>query len=383
MTTHERERLAAWLDGELSPGQRAEVEDHLAVCSDCAALLAEMEGVDQVVRTMPVEAPSDYFDDLPGRVRSRIESEAGTPATAKPTPVRGRVPAWTWAAAAALLLAVITPLTLERRERGAPSGPEMAAPMRQDARPRSSAPMEEERDEAVPADTKVDQESRTRRETKPESPPEKGGEGPQPAFATAPPPQPMGAATSRSRETLAAGAEEEPPPAASAAAEAVRSKAETPLILEEAPEQAVGPLAKEGRAGRDALAPVPATAPLEEPGATPRLQDRQEGFAAAERKDLSEDARAFAGLAGVRPSGAAAWRDHREAWRSFLDTHPESRHADEARVRLIEAGLQAWRAGADPEDLARAREDARAYLSRDDARQRERVRRALAEVEGG
>ncbi len=46
-------------------------------------------------------------------------------------------------------------------------------------------------------------------------------------------------------------------------------------------------------------------------------------------------------------------------------------------MRVVEAGLEAWRAGGDPEDLARARADAAAYLARDDAVLEERVRRAL------
>jgi len=63
-------------------------------------------------------------------------------------------------------------------------------------------------------------------------------------------------------------------------------------------------------------------------------------------------------------------------------TRPRSRHVDEARVRVIEAGLEAWREGGEPEDLARAREDAEAYLARDDARLKQRVRGALEAAEG-
>jgi hypothetical protein len=387
MTAHERERLAAWLDGELGPGERAEVEAHLGACSECAALLAEMEGVDEVVRAMPLEAPPGYFDGLPGHIRSRIESDTGMAVTVAPAPVRGRVPAWTWAAAAALLLAVITPLTLHRLDRPQPSSPETAAPMRQDVRPRTGT-LTEERDEAVPVEPEDERESRAKEEQGPGSLPEKGDDSPRPAFAAAPAPEPAGGDAPRSREALAAGAEGSPPPGGPVAVDAARSEAETPLLLDKAPEEAMGtpthrsPQAKENRAGRDALASVTA-APAKESASAPRVQGRREGSAAAERKVVPEDSQAFARLAGVPPSGAAAWRERREAWRSFLDTYPESRHADEARVRLIEAGLEAWRAGADAADLTRAREDARGYLARDDARQKDRVRRALAEIEGG
>ncbi len=70
-------------------------------------------------------------------------------------------------------------------------------------------------------------------------------------------------------------------------------------------------------------------------------------------------------------------RDLREAWRSFSRLHPEGAPADEARVRVVETGAQAYRLGSDPDDLARVREDARAYLERQDAVQAARVRAVL------
>jgi hypothetical protein len=111
--------------------------------------------------------------------------------------------------------------------------------------------------------------------------------------------------------------------------------------------------------------------------ATPQAAGRQEGFAAAEKKNVPEDALPYARLVGATPSDTTAWREHREEWRAFVAAYPRSRRADEARVRVIEAGLEAWRTGADPEDLARARADGEAYLARDDARQKERVLHAL------
>ncbi len=94
--------------------------------------------------------------------------------------------------------------------------------------------------------------------------------------------------------------------------------------------------------------------------------------------DEDEDTASFGGLARSNaPADAVGWRERREAWRTFVAEHPESPHADEARVRVVEAGLEAWRAGGDPRDLDLAREDAAAYLARDDAALKERVRRAL------
>jgi hypothetical protein len=70
-------------------------------------------------------------------------------------------------------------------------------------------------------------------------------------------------------------------------------------------------------------------------------------------------------------------RELREAWRSFSQLHPEGPSADEARVRVVETGAQAYRLGSDPDDLARLKDDARAYLERKDAAQAARVRAVL------
>ena len=56
---------------------------------------------------------------------------------------------------------------------------------------------------------------------------------------------------------------------------------------------------------------------------------------------------------------------------------PAGPQADEARVRMIEAGREAWRGGSDPADEALLRKDAADYLDRGDAGQKERVQRLL------
>ncbi|HSB62026.1 MAG TPA: hypothetical protein VLI67_09920, partial [Vicinamibacteria bacterium] len=90
------------------------------------------------------------------------------------------------------------------------------------------------------------------------------------------------------------------------------------------------------------------------------------------------DEAAYRRLLPAPPEAAAALRARREAWRSFAARYPDSRHADEARVRVVETGAAAWRLGGDPRDLSRAREDAAAYLDRADAAQAARVREVLA-----
>ncbi|RCK77802.1 MAG: hypothetical protein OZSIB_2860 [Candidatus Ozemobacter sibiricus] len=75
----------AYLDGELSPTVRADLERHLGTCSQCAATLAAMRRIDGLVadacRPGPEDRPSPARID---RVMSRI---LGTPAGVPVTPV--------------------------------------------------------------------------------------------------------------------------------------------------------------------------------------------------------------------------------------------------------------------------------------------------------
>ncbi len=74
---------------------------------------------------------------------------------------------------------------------------------------------------------------------------------------------------------------------------------------------------------------------------------------------------------------AAQWRHERDAWSAFATSHPADPRADEARVRAIEAAREAWLAGGEAADEAAFRREARAYLEREDARQKERVEALL------
>jgi hypothetical protein len=67
----------------------------------------------------------------------------------------------------------------------------------------------------------------------------------------------------------------------------------------------------------------------------------------------------------------------RDGWEAFARDQASDPRADEARVRAVEAGVTAWRLGGDPADLARARAAAAAYLAREGAVQRARVRALL------
>jgi anti-sigma factor RsiW len=138
MSAHVLDRLSAYLDGELSPPDRALVAEHLAGCDECSRRLQALTIVDAAARELPAEPPRGYFSSFPGRVRRRLEGDTRERSW--------RVPAWTWAAAAAALLAVVAPLTLMRSPAG--SVPEEKAPRALDyaatppARPPAGVPAE-------------------------------------------------------------------------------------------------------------------------------------------------------------------------------------------------------------------------------------------------
>jgi len=71
-----QERLGAWLDGELPPSQIAEVRDHVAACSACAAEKARLERLDAVLkRALESKAADAAFAPFWAGVRERIARE--------------------------------------------------------------------------------------------------------------------------------------------------------------------------------------------------------------------------------------------------------------------------------------------------------------------
>ena len=119
MSEHVRDRLDAYLDEELSAGDRAEVSRHLSGCPECRRLLEDLVAVDEAARALPAEAPEAYFDTFAPRVRERLRGARARRAF--------RPPIWSLAVAAALLLAVITPLTLREHATPPPATPAAAS----------------------------------------------------------------------------------------------------------------------------------------------------------------------------------------------------------------------------------------------------------------
>lgn len=67
------ERLADYLEGELAPVNRRMVEEHLASCLRCSALLRDIEGIRADASALPELAPSkDLWDGIAQRIEAPI-----------------------------------------------------------------------------------------------------------------------------------------------------------------------------------------------------------------------------------------------------------------------------------------------------------------------
>jgi anti-sigma factor RsiW len=113
-----RRQLDAYLEGELSPEERARTERHLATCAECSALVAELRAIIARAATLPPLEPSrDLWAGIAARIRTPIIPVGSTP-------VRTRtVRRWPLAAAAAALVALSAGTTWLLTSRGAGGAP--------------------------------------------------------------------------------------------------------------------------------------------------------------------------------------------------------------------------------------------------------------------
>ncbi len=365
MSAHVLERLSALLDGELSAPERDSVEVHLRTCAACSGHLEVLRAVDAGTRALSVSAPPGYFEALPGRVRARLEGA--------PRPRTFRLPVWTWAVAAALLVAVVTPFVDRTppasRAPDAPAAVEYPAPAA--GAPAPALPDSSDREEpaasrnlAAPKDDtaklrkQATAEDRADRQVPAAEAPRLSEKKEMEAKAYL-----QEAQGERERSVESAGPRKSGPGGPSAQQQA-------PLQAQAAP----------------AYAPPPAARPAESAEALDSSRDESVLEKTAPRGTalgrtapavLPSEERSYQALLAPVPHSLTALRERREAWRSFSVVFRASPRADEARVRVIETGAEAWRLGADPADLARVREDATAYLDRPDAAQGARVRALL------
>jgi hypothetical protein len=387
VSEHVLEHLSAYLDGELGAAERERFRVHLGECATCAKRLDELASVDASLRDLPADAPAGYFEGLPSRVRSRLFQSAA--------PRRlWQVPAWTLAAAAALLLGVLAPLTL-RQQRPAP-----AASVEQYALPvPSPAALEADKLAQAPEAKKLAEASQRADAAQPAP----RGWAQAPAASTAEPAEPSGRLEAKAGTVGKAKAEASrpPPPARAPAAAPPAGFAEAPRQVAQATQE-FGPRANqqadlrrqapsknadaqaetleaEGRAEKRAAdlkdAPAPAERALTKSDASPR-RERAAALAASSRPLASSPA--YRDLLARSPRDAAEARSLRETWRRLSATTADTAEADEARVRVIAMGVAAWRYERQAEDRASAEKDGTSYLARPDARQTARIRELLA-----
>jgi len=381
---HPGERLSAYVDDELPPADRTAVEAHLRECAACSRLLEELLAVDSAALSLTVQAPAGYFEAFPERVRARLLARRAR-----------RVPAWTWAAAAALLLAVITPLTiLERRDAPSASVARDEAPTAQrvpataataapptttpDARLRSfgyvaGGPATREAKEQAPRrqvqklDDRLSERDQASgfgggraAELKKEAPGTDKRAADAPARAEAPAERvdeqrQQGMAASRAEP-----AAPPPPPAA-------------------APEGAAPAQPAKAKAGEDSdlRARKNAATPVQSVSAPTTLGSADDsGVALNGALVVGEE---FESLASQPLRTAAQARAAARAWGEHARRHPEPQTADEARVRAVEAMAIAWRLDRKPADRDQARALAQAYLA-GDGPQKGRVRAVLEQL---
>jgi hypothetical protein len=390
ITDHPGDRLSAYLDDELAAAERSTVEAHLQECAQCSRLLEDLAAVDSTAQSLTVQAPDGYFEAFPASVRQRLVARR-----------RRRVPSWTWAAAAAAVLAVLTPLTLQHR--AAP----VASEARRDAAPAAPAPF------TVVPPTTLDPAAVDRLRAL-------GYNGPRPQLEARRQDsyrdfmgQPAGTVDGRLRERDAEGYLQRSAPGRGAAAElkkeagskdklASNSTADAPGAVvgsvvggtaPAAPEQQRQEPAAPGDQTLTALPPPPAAAEpeakraeapaLKASGARAAAKPAPQSAGADARTSSMDDAgvaEEVVVFADQPPRTADEARATARSFREYAQRHPAEPGADEARVRAIEALAAAWRLERKKADRDAARAQARAYLEAQGP-QAERVRRIVQALE--
>ena len=97
---------SGFLDDTLPGVERAAMRDHLSSCARCARKDAEVRRALLVLKNLPPIEVSEGFQD---RLRARIAAESTAPArqAAQPAAITADMGLMKWAAAAALLIAVV------------------------------------------------------------------------------------------------------------------------------------------------------------------------------------------------------------------------------------------------------------------------------------
>ncbi|MGH9025855.1 MAG: anti-sigma factor family protein [Acidimicrobiia bacterium] len=116
--------LSGYLDGELTPTERAAVEEELARSPEWQAVLEELHGTRSLLRTLPwPDAPADLIAGV--HEREQDEDVAAAPAPVREIRPRWRRPA-TWVATAVVAAAAVGVIVMPRPDRSEPNVPALA-----------------------------------------------------------------------------------------------------------------------------------------------------------------------------------------------------------------------------------------------------------------
>ena len=361
MSGHVQDRLGLFLDGEIPAEERASIAGHLRECAACARRLEELAAVDDVARSLSVEAPEGYFDTFPSRVRARLRA----PAARRPF----GPPAWFLAAAAVLVVGVLAPILWRETPR---------ASLRQTAEraePPAATPLPEAPAVAAPATTSLVPSQEQAPPPRPQAPAEEAKSKRRLKDVTATP-----AAEAKSADTLTAlgylGKKAEAAPAAEPPAKQDLEARRDAPALTAAPAGFAGAPADTREA--DAVDAQKAAPPARPAGAA-MARTGGRGVAANAAAPGPPEMR-YRALLASRPSTAAEARSLREAWRTFAESDPTGPHADEARVGQVEAAATAYRLSGDEADWDVLQRAAADYLARPGAPQAARVRALVESV---
>lgn len=168
-----------------------------------------------------------------------------------------------------------------------------------------------------------------------------------------------------------------PPAARDRASSQAESRAGAPRAMAPAPALQAPPQAAPGARGKVVPEPERLSPEGLADGVSQNLA-RQKTSAAT---PLERDENRFEARRAQTISSPEEGRALREKWRSVALDRETGPLADEARVNAIEAALRTYRLSGEERDLAVLRSDADEYLRRKDARQGERVRALLRELE--
>ena len=101
------ERLAAYIEGDLSPAERSQADHHLAECAACAEALVELRAIANEAALLPPLTPSrDLWAGIEARISTPVTRFDGVRNSVRSSVRRAPRRPWQFAIAAAALVAV-------------------------------------------------------------------------------------------------------------------------------------------------------------------------------------------------------------------------------------------------------------------------------------